>query len=867
MRIMPDLPLLRLPNPNPVDLPSGPRGGSNLRLPSKRRQRDRFGPVFDRLKTVLSRANGMMELRDDPTSLAPERVIVFEIGGTVANFLNALSKIDGLEFMSEYDIDFEPDEDFAVVDGRSGREGHVRTDKAVPGRFYLALPDMRALAQLLGLWDRWNNDEPLGRGYAPFGHLFSQLRDLRPWGPQDRIPGETIAFWREERGRDPLRPVRTEVELWYRDSETRRRTSSGAIRSLVAETGGQVIHESVISEIAYHGMLVDIPSGYVQNLIDNQAVSLALADEVMFLRPQSVMLDPLELESEAGGPPSEGAPDLRLLEPIAALLDGMPVQSHVLLANRLIIDDPDDIQNSSLVSQRVHGTAMASLILHGDRNEQGSPLPRPIYVRPLMITHENGYEHTRTDQLLIDTIHRAVVRMKGTDGGAGVAPTVFLVNLSMGDVRRPFSRVMSPLARLLDFLSASYNLLFFVSGGNITAPLEITDFQTWTSFEQANPGVRQRAVMGALNAAKHERTILSPAEALNALTIGAHHHDNIVNRQAAFNVVDPLEDSTLPNISSGLGLGYRRMIKPDLYLLGGREFVRMAATGERLRVAVAQPRRIYGLSAAAPDALGQGRLDQVALTAGTSVATALATRAGARIFEALMDREGGSLLSDIDPQFYPVVVKALLVHSARWSSNDELLKDICGPAEGRRHIERAENSARFVGFGIPDISQVLECSRSRATLVGSGILQPDSAHAYLIPLPACLEGVTDPRSLAITLAWLSPIKPGHQSYRSVRLEAAPLDSPVEILGVERRKSQPADASVKRGSVFHEHFEGESAVAFVNDGHLAVRVWCKEDAGVADGQLVRYGMAVTIEAGTALPVYEEIRQRLRIRPRP
>jgi hypothetical protein len=129
-----------------------------------------------------------------------------------------------------------------------------------------------------------------------------------------------------------------------------------------------------------------------------------------------------------------------------------------------------------------------------------------------------------------------------------------------------------------------------------------------------------------------------------------------------------------------------------------------------------------------------------------------------------------------------------------------------------------------------------------------------------------LERVTDPRSLSITLAWTSPIKPGHQSYRSVKMEAAP-DSPLQILGVERGKSQPADSTGRRGSVFHEHFEGDSAVAFINDGHLALRVWCKEDAGAPDGIMVRYGIAVTIEAGTPLPVYEQIQQRLRIRPRP
>jgi len=175
-----------------------------------------------------------------------------------------------------------------------------------------------------------------------------------------------------------------------------------------------------------------------------------------------------------------------------------------------------------------------------------------------------------------------------------------------------------------------------------------------------------------------------------------------------------------------------------------------------------------------------------------------------------MDRDGGSLLADMDPQFYSVVVKALLVHSAQWNGNDELLKEICGPADKRRHVERSENSCRFIGFGVPDVAKVLECAPNRATLVGFGTIRPETAHSFRIPLPECLERVTDPRSLTVTVAWFSPIKPGHQSYRCVRLEAAPL-SAIEELGVERRKTQPADPSVKRGSVFHEHFHGQSAV--------------------------------------------------------
>jgi hypothetical protein len=806
-----------------------------------------------------------MELRDDPTSLAPDRVIVFEIAGTVDDFTRAVSKVPGLDFMAEYDTEEPPDDLFAEKDTRKGQEGQFRTDKNVAGRFYLAMPDVTALRQLVSLWERWQRGEELGTGYAPFKHVFSQLRTLRPWGAQDRIPDETIEYWRQEMERLPGRPVRTEVELWFSRSQARRQQASRSLAALVTGAGGLVVHEAVIPEIAYHGVLIDIPAAELPALIERRDVKIALADDVMFLRPQSLLLSPLEPESieDVTLGARQGQPARE--QPVAALLDGVPLQGHALLANRLMLDDPDDLQAQALVSRRIHGTAMASLILHGDLNADDIPLDRPLYVRPLMVAPATGNERTDGNRLLIDTIYRAILRMKGAAGEEPAAPEVFLVNLSMGDVRRPFTRLMSPLARLLDFLAAQHGILFLVSGGNITTPLTLGEFDTWTDFEAADAGTRERAVLAALNAAKHERTILSPGESLNALTIGAQHHDHINNRPTSPTAVDPFDDHQLPNPSSALGLGFRRTIKPDLYLPGGCEHLRMRRSGGGVEASFGQPQRLYGLSAATPDPSQQGRLNQTALSDGTSSATALATRAAHKIFDALMDREGGSLLADMPPDFYAVVVKSLLVHRARWNDKVELLKEICGPADKRRHVERGENASRFMGFGIPNVAEILDCAPNRATLVGYGALRADQAHNYRIPLPGSLEGVTDPRALTVTIAWLSPIRPGYQSYRCVKLEAAP-GEPLVSLGVDRSAEQPPDVSVKKGTVFHERYFGERAVPFVDEGHLALRVWCKDDAGGID-QAIRYAVAVTIETETPIPVYNEIQQRLRVRPQP
>ncbi len=862
---MPKHSLLALPEPREASAPPGPRGGSSPRLPSRQRQVSVYGPEFRRLREALAREDGSLALQADPGSLAPDRVIVFEVAGNLGDFQAAVAKIPGLEFLGESDTDFAPDADFAVIDDRKDTKGQDRTDKRVPGRFYLTMPDTVAFAQLLNLWEQWEKNGAVSRGLAPFANLFHQLHAVRPWGPLDRIDDESVAFWREETQRHPERPVRVEVELWFRGTSAQRQRAASNFRRLIAEQRGTVVHEAEIAEIAYQGFLVDVPAAEIERLIGREAVALAIADDVMFLRPQSVFISPADIEPfEDASRRSPTRPADRTA-PIAALFDGVPFVLHDLLRDRLILDDPDSLEERTVVQDRVHGTAMASLIVHGDMNANGPALSRPVYVRPILAASPGGHEQSEANRLLVDTIYRAVLRMRGSAGEVPVAPSVFLINLSVGDPRRPFTLLVSPLARLLDYLAARFGLLFLVSAGNSTTDLLIPHFATWSDLVSASAEDREKAVLASLNSAKHERSILSPGEAINALTIGAQHHDDVKVRPAAANAVDPFDDPTLPNASSSVGLGYRRSIKPELFLPGGREHLRMRATGGGVEVGFGRPQRLFGLSAASPDPAGQGRAGMLALSDGTSSATALGTRAAHRIFDALMDADVPSQLRQMDPKFYAVVVKALLVHRARWNGKGDLLREICGPHGSHRGAERSENISRFMGFGIPNVEEALECAAHRATLIGFGSLGRDKALLYRVPLPTSLERVKEPRSLTITAAWLSPVKATHRSYRCVRIEAAPHD-PSRTFGVDRFSEQPMDHPVKRGTVFHEHFHGQKAVAFIDDGHLNLKLWRKEDAGGVVGE-VNYGIAVTIEAGTTVPVYEEIQQRLRVRPRP
>lgn len=73
--------------------------------------------------------------------------------------------------------------------------------------------------------------------------------------------------------------------------------------------------------------------------------------------------------------------------------------------------------------------------------------PDPADVR------EPRQESTPDDVLLIDLVHQSVKRMfDGDTGNTAAAPTVKVVNLSVGDLLKPFDTELSPWARLLDWL-------------------------------------------------------------------------------------------------------------------------------------------------------------------------------------------------------------------------------------------------------------------------------------------------------------------------------------------------------------------------------------------------------------------------------
>ena len=140
------------------------------------------------------------------------------------------------------------------------------------------------------------------------------------------------------------------------------------------------------------------------------------------------------------------------------------------------------------------------------------------------------------------------------------------------------------------------------------------------------------------------------------------------------------------------------------------------------------------------------------------------------------DPENGAILDGVDPAYYGIVVKALLVHRADWGTKGPVLNEFYGPKGQGKYVARKDNIARVLGYGRPHVEEVMTCAANRATLVGFGEVAADrSATLYRVPLPPSLERVTAPRSITMTLAWFSPVNVRHRAYRRAKLELAPAD--------------------------------------------------------------------------------------------
>ena len=533
--------------------------------------------------------------------------------------------------------------------------------------------------------------------------------------------------------------------------------------------------------------------------------------------------------------------------PVIALLDGLPLQNHILLQDRLNIDDYFNLEPDYQAEKRSHGTAMASLIIHGDLSHPLIAFNHSLYVLPILKYDDAAdREIIPKDELYADVLNRAIKHiMEETD----LRNYIKVINLSVVNENRMFINSFSPEARMVDFLSWKYGLLFVICAGNYKENI-IKEDLTYGVFRHLTDDERQQFVIRDRFDMQQNMRIQAPSEAINGLCVGAINFD-YSQLTDSDDRIKPVIDG-FPATYSRFGGGYLRAIKPDCVFMGGREMYRQLLDLNQQPVNLRPtnyPKKAPGLRVAGCDFP-----TQELFSLGTSDAAALVSRICADFLPVIRQIPGLNLPGDYEA----IALKTILVHSCTWGEMGHHLmeKDLSFTGRKRRNY-----TLKWIGYGYPNIQHAMYSTQQRVVMAGFGTIEQDETVEFKIPLPPCLIAHVDDKRLTITLGWHSPIAPSNKNYKLAKLS---FSSNNQILNVTR--SDCDQHAGKRGTIQHEVFEGNKASTFVEGDNLVIKVDCKKEEALRGP--IKYFLMATIEVKetSRLPIFQEIRDRIQITQR-
>jgi len=378
--------------------------------------------------------------------------------------------------------------------------------------------------------------------------------------------------------------------------------------------------------------------------------------------------------------------------------------------------------------------------------------------------------------------------------------------------------------------------LFFVSAGNVE-PAELSDV--------------------AYPDASVLHCVENPGQSWNALTVGAYTKDVTIGAQE-YNGFSPVADkgALSPYSSTSVNWDNKWPIKPEILLDGGN----VATNGQDY------------MSCPDLSLLTTNRQPLVrpfSTILGTSSATAQAAWMAAQIYAKY-------------PGIWPETVRALLVHSARWTG--EMHKQFCTDelkTKGRRNLLRS------CGYGIPHLDKAIQCMNNSVNMIIQGELQPfekngsrpqmKEMHLHKIPWPAeVLQALGSiDVELRVTLSYFIEPGPGEKGWRDryrypscgLRFDVMNTDETIEdfkkridikMRGEDIKDKGDGSSGSTRwylgsdnrdvGSI-HSDFIKDSAVNLCNANYIAVYPvigWWRERSylGKCDSK-IRYSLVVSL----------------------
>lgn len=421
--------------------------------------------------------------------------------------------------------------------------------------------------------------------------------------------------------------------------------------------------------------------------------------------------------------------------PAVCVLDTGVNRGHPLLASSLAATDCLAVEPDWGVHDdhpEGHGTAMAGLALYGDLTDAMVSSGAVVLRHRLESVKFLPPSGTNEPELYAATTAEAVSRAEVQNPQR---PRVFSMAVTTRDNRdrgQPSSwsaamdalaagRSFNPSTKGLEYIGdAESPRLLVVSAGNGGAP--------------ADPDVLSRS---------DTELVEDPAQAWNALVVGACTEKFMITDPslAGFEPASPRGELS-PWTTTSVSFGKQWPNKPDVVMEGGNGVV------DPLGAVLSCDDLSLLTTSHQPSA------EPLTITWATSPATAQVARIAAAIAAQY-------------PSLWPETVRALVVHSARWTTRMKRQLD-AETSKGRR-----ARIFRRYGFGVPHLERALHSASDSATLVAQGTIRPfengtmGEIQLHELPWPAdALRSLGDARvTLRVTLSYFIEPNPGRRGWR------------------------------------------------------------------------------------------------------
>ena len=544
-----------------------------------------------------------------------------------------------------------------------------------------------------------------GQSSAYLEGFFDTILSVRAYGPQDRTGHRLSAAF--DADRDESQPVTVDVELWYPGNlETAAEwinIVSGAI-----ESADGVVTDTYVSDVAGLALLrTNAPLAVMRRLIEIDLV--AEVETLPGPTPVSQAMSAMSVDDLGAIPFASGD------TPVVGLIDSGVLPDHPLLRVAIVEAVTVSPHLPDGVDRHGHGTAVASLLIHGtlDRSLSSGqwepPLCAVLSVRVL------DRSLRLPDPLLAETELESALRYLARNG-------VRVVNVSLGDDEVVYGGGRAPrLAALLDSLARELQLVLVLPTG------QIPPAAYYLPLDANMPDRYPRRMLDDAHTG-----LLDPAPAALALTVGGE-----VPVAAAANLsLAVLGEPGWPSPFGRRGPGIGNAIKPELSAPAGTLAL------DRGRLA---PVRDEGLAIRVADGR-PGTSGVISTELGTSLAAPLVTR----MVGATEGRYPGASAN---------LLRALALQSA-------VPSQVQLPDDGSlSEAKRAGRRRQLLGYGAPNLQKALYSDVRSIVLVAEDIIAIDDVHLYAVPIPsAFFASGRHRRGVTVSLAYDPPARARRLDY-------------------------------------------------------------------------------------------------------